>query len=1268
VSGQIQVSAPYAFASLEILDAGLNTLATGTDLLAADVAAGLYVVRARVGEDEAERFISVDDDATVRVRFDDLALQEPLAIDGETAEAGDGARAGPEVVVATEVPEGSEPPNVALVDGHERILGSLNRIEPGATVAGWRTPLEPGTYGLEFDMLDLGRRCQPVLVARGFDTHVFVRSGRGRGPRVQLYLRPAGAMREDVAAYGAVDSALDGYLHDRVVLSPHDRKALEAGVLEDPMLALLATAASLRAGDAPAARRGCMSLERLVPHSPDLPVMRLLLRRPSGPFVPVGDPPLLAELTRRLLELSIDHPELIPLDSWLARVAPRLRSGDPWTRWAADVTPGQARDDLVRGVLAARGSRAAAGSASLDSLPSAVVGDARVPALAGLRADVRRYVGVPVRRPILRTVQRKWGRRLQRFDLRGARRVRAHPPPVDHLERTSAQLRKERSSRTSAEAAGWPRQGGEHQTADWPLRLSRLKNRRWRDFSWLTARALLDSANDEVAKLIHDLVNDRRQRWTAAQRAAGVLEKHRDLVVGRRNARSCLILGDPGEADGSQYAVIRPMLEVDRALGSDFMVVLSDVIYPAGDVNAYVNGFYEAYREYEKPIFALPGNHDWYDGLNGFMFHFCGAEALGPTAYRQSSYSPPERVAGMLWRKADRPDRTLLNEHRSRRGERGALDQPGPYWAMDIDGVRLIAIDTGIKGTIDREQGEWLLRVSLSSDQPNVLLTGKPLWVDGEYKPTPIEWGDKSGPPEIDWDRRALPDRPIETVDDIVCHEAFGYVAAIGGDVHNYQRLTVRVKAPEERRIEYIVAGGSGAYMSPTHAIGKVGESLPQSKKERKKEAKRPKPPPGVEPVKDEDFRCYPTRGDSLAYYSDWFGQRIVKGQRGSFVVMVAAAAALTALALAGHIAHGWAAVLGATVLGVALTLGVPVAAMMVTYKLFAPHYKTAGGLLAAPATLIGLYALADLMVGDWVRAAMLVGTGTLLTPIVLTLVGYYGFSSERQLKRDFVGCAAIVVVVVVGLHRHAALAVDLLTVTLAVTAIALLLLATGRVRAFFDDPQPERRRADGLARAVRRRIEKARRTPWEWIPFTVAIYSVIPAALVVIYWDVAEVRFIPIAVAGIALLLSAAVLTVIGFGGRKALKDLRTHGPLDPDEALSYLYYLGIIETLPDPANPRRPARIRDFSYRTARVCNLLLPSARGPRKLLSSRINEIGNADVPPMFKSFVRLAIEDGELVITCYGVPGWKEHETDVPVEDRVRIPLDSEPVTSRASST
>ena len=50
--------------------------------------------------------------------------------------------------------------------------------------------------------------------------------------------------------------------------------------------------------------------------------------------------------------------------------------------------------------------------------------------------------------------------------------------------------------------------------------------------------------------------------------------------------------------------------------------------------------------------------------------------------------------------------------------------------------------------------------------------------------------------------------------------------------------------------------------------------------------AGKPTPPPVLgqisdqTPLREEGFRCYPTRGDSLAYYARWYGKRLVAGLR----------------------------------------------------------------------------------------------------------------------------------------------------------------------------------------------------------------------------------------------------------------------------------------------------------------------------------------------------------------------------------------------------
>lgn len=66
--------------------------------------------------------------------------------------------------------------------------------------------------------------------------------------------------------------------------------------------------------------------------------------------------------------------------------------------------------------------------------------------------------------------------------------------------------------------------------------------------------------------------------------------------------------------------------------------------------------------------------------------------------------------------------------------------------------------------------------------------------------------------------------------------------------MHNYQRYPVSVGDPT---IQYIVSGG-GAYMHPTHKIPNIDRcNLPG--------------------VTEDQFRCYPLRGDSLSFYSQLY-------------------------------------------------------------------------------------------------------------------------------------------------------------------------------------------------------------------------------------------------------------------------------------------------------------------------------------------------------------------------------------------------------------
>jgi len=59
---------------------------------------------------------------------------------------------------------------------------------------------------------------------------------------------------------------------------------------------------------------------------------------------------------------------------------------------------------------------------------------------------------------------------------------------------------------------------------------------------------------------------------------------------------SFLVIGDPGEGDASQYSLIDRYLELGRRDDVEFLVISSDVIYPAGAMVDYENNFYLPFK------------------------------------------------------------------------------------------------------------------------------------------------------------------------------------------------------------------------------------------------------------------------------------------------------------------------------------------------------------------------------------------------------------------------------------------------------------------------------------------------------------------------------------------------------------------------------------------------------------------------------------------------------------------------------------------------
>jgi hypothetical protein len=85
---------------------------------------------------------------------------------------------------------------------------------------------------------------------------------------------------------------------------------------------------------------------------------------------------------------------------------------------------------------------------------------------------------------------------------------------------------------------------------------------------------------------------------------------------------SFLVIGDPGEGDASQHVLRDQYLLRDRADEMRFLLLSSDIVYPSGAMSDYERKFYLPFKGMTKPIYALPGNHDWHDELEGFTANF----------------------------------------------------------------------------------------------------------------------------------------------------------------------------------------------------------------------------------------------------------------------------------------------------------------------------------------------------------------------------------------------------------------------------------------------------------------------------------------------------------------------------------------------------------------------------------------------------------------------------------------------------------------------
>lgn len=320
---------------------------------------------------------------------------------------------------------------------------------------------------------------------------------------------------------------------------------------------------------------------------------------------------------------------------------------------------------------------------------------------------------------------------------------------------------------------------------------------------------------------------------------------HGSDVINTINAANCITFQMIGDTGATATKTFGAMIKVADAVTNDFhtssaanrpsfLYHVGDVVYNFGEWNYYYDQFYEPYRDYPAPIFAIPGNHDSFvlpgtaarqEPLTTFMRQFCASDTV------------VTKEAGSL--------------HRT------SLMQPGVYFALEAPFVRVIGLfsnaleDPGVissesgtagafapvgkgaakKGKGKKHAAKWptvpdyqleflaaqLQNIKSSNYQGAVILTmHHPPFTYSPGKSN--SGGGKHG---------GSPAMLAEI--DTICKQVGVYPhAVISGHAHNYQRFTRTLNlGGKNYSVPFIICGDSGHNVSPL-VSSSFGKTNPQ--------------------------------------------------------------------------------------------------------------------------------------------------------------------------------------------------------------------------------------------------------------------------------------------------------------------------------------------------------------------------------------------------------------------------------------------------------
>ena len=245
-------------------------------------------------------------------------------------------------------------------------------------------------------------------------------------------------------------------------------------------------------------------------------------------------------------------------------------------------------------------------------------------------------------------------------------------------------------------------------------------------------------------------------------------------------------VSDLGDGFNSTYSVARLLAEESLPAGRDdelprgnVLVMGGDEVYPTPSHAAYQERLVRPYAaalgegdtEDLLELYAVPGNHDWYDGLGSFMNLFCHGNRIG-------AWQTPQKRS---------------------------------YFALQLaHGFWLLGVDLQLQSDIDNPQIDYFLGLDIKKGDRVILCTPEPDWIYGNIY---------EGKKKLSVLETRLKDEKGANI-----------VLQLAGDLHHYRRHTLVGKDGKKGDVHLVTAGGGGAFLHPTHThdvdtikVGKPG-------------------------------------------------------------------------------------------------------------------------------------------------------------------------------------------------------------------------------------------------------------------------------------------------------------------------------------------------------------------------------------------------------------------------------------------------------------